>query len=390
MANYADKFAREIQARRHELERYLSPDAHDEMEWKLKEGIDGYWHPLPEGLPARKARAEYAVDGSTATRDFSNSVSMIINQAFILGPGLAEPSLSVRFLRGNTARPILERYRSLLMRFQELRAALENLKRMAGGILYLDGSLYAPLPHLLYPLRKEGEEDLPLQLLKAHLDLLEGCREKEILLLALSKTSRDTFLASTILNLPAGEKIIPSDAKVRAAGRPSQVPPDVEILARWTRGRGFSTPILLGVHSLGHRREDFLSSLGRLAQAFPDRDEAEGVLFRLRRAPAIAAFHVRLAPGEDTLRVDVPASGLNLPDRIEDFYARVIEPERIYELLRILVDGYGGREVYNAALYVADREVRLRREVVDGAYLSILRSITGQLLEYDRSSRRFL
>ena len=121
------------------------------------------------------------------------------------------------------------------------------------------------------------------------------------------------------------------------------VPPDVEILARWTRGRGFSTPILLGVHSLGHRRQDFLSSLGRLTQAFPDLKEAEGTLLRLRRAPAIAAFHVRLAPGEDTLRVDVPASALNLPDRIEDFYAMVIEPETVHRVLRILVDGYGGQ-----------------------------------------------
>ncbi len=390
MANYADKFAREIQARKHQLERFLSPEAHDEVEWKLKEGIDGYWHPLPEELPPREARAEYAVDGSTATRDFSNSASMIITQAFILGPGLAEPSLSVRFLRGNTARPILERYRSLLMRFQELRAALENLERMAGGILYLDGSLYAPLPHLLYPLQKEGEENLPLQLLKAHLDLLEGCREKDILLLALSKTSRDSFLGSTILNLPPREKTIPRQAKLRAVGLAPHVPPDVEILARWTRGRGFSTPILLGVHSLGHRREDFLSSLGRLAQPFPNRQEAERTLLRLRMAPAIAAFHVRLAPGEDTLRVDVPASLLNLPDRIEDFYARVIEPEWIHKMLRILVDGHGGHQVYNAALYVADKEVRLSREAVDGPYLSILRSLTGQRLEYDRSTRRFL
>lgn len=390
MANYAKEFAREIQARKHELERYLSSEAHGGTERKLKEGVEGYWHALPEELPTGRARAEYAVDGSTATRDFSSSISMVVTQAFALGPGLAEPSLSVRFLRGNTPRPVLERYRSLTMRHQELRAALDNLERMAGGILYLDGSLYAPLPHLLYPLQMEGEKDLPLQLLKAHLDLLEGCREEGILLLALSKTSRDSFLASTILNLPSRGRVIPSDAKLRLPGLSPQVPPDVEILARWTRGRGYSTPVLLGVRSLGHRREDFLFSLGRLAGAFPHRDEAEEELLRLRMAPAIASFHLRLAPGEDTLRVDVPASLLNLSDRIEDFYAKVIEPEWIHEVLGILVSGYGGREVHNAALYVADREVRLSREVVDGPYLSILRSITGRRLQYDRSTRRFL
>jgi len=392
MPTFADKFAEAVRQRRWQIERTFSEEPASSVEKKLREGVRKHWHALPPQSRVEKRQA-FAVDGSSASRDFTNAATMIISQALAIGPGLEEPYVDVRFLRGNLSTPTLDRYKGLLMRYLEIKAALDNLDRMKGGELYLDGSLYAGLPHFLYPLDIEGEEDLPLRLLKMYLDLFDGCRERDILLLGISKTSRDSVLSDTLLLLQSGRNLIPSDVK---ADHVSQRLPDVEILSRWAQGAGFSTPVLLGVHSLGHRRKQFLSSSEELAQGFVRRlgpgskEEIERVLARLRNASAIAAFHVRFEPGEDTLRVDVPASALGFEDRLADFYSKLIPSEKVHPILRRLASDHGGLNVYNAILYIVDQQVRLRKKMVDGPYLSILRNILGRRVEYDRSTRRFL
>ena len=50
---------------------------------------------------------------------------------------------------------------------------------------------------------------------------------------------------------------------------------------------------------------------------------------------------------------------------------------------------FGGREVYNALLYIVDTEVRLSNKAVDTVYKSVLGKEMGVTLDYDRSSRRF-
>jgi len=50
---------------------------------------------------------------------------------------------------------------------------------------------------------------------------------------------------------------------------------------------------------------------------------------------------------------------------------------------------FGGRDVYNALLYIVDREVRLGVKTVDTVYKSVLGKELGFPIEYDRSTRRF-
>ena len=51
---------------------------------------------------------------------------------------------------------------------------------------------------------------------------------------------------------------------------------------------------------------------------------------------------------------------------------------------------FTSKNLYNAALYVVDQEVRLHAETVDKVYLPILCSQLGSRIQYDRSTRRFL
>ena len=58
-------------------------------------------------------------------------------------------------------------------------------------------------------------------------------------------------------------------------------------------------------------------------------------------------------------------------------------------MLGLLTADYGGLEVYNALLYSVDREVRLRQEMMDEVYLSLIQNTLGVEVRLDRSERRF-
>jgi hypothetical protein len=118
--------------------------------------------------------------------------------------------------------------------------------------------------------------------------------------------------------------------------------------------------------------------------------ERRDILHRLLAAPAIGTFYVRLAPGDDALRVDALASAFGAGDqRLLDFSHRLLPHQTAAPLVEHLRGDYGGASVYNAALYVVDHEVRLHAETVDHVYLSVLRRQLDMPVQYDRSTRRF-
>ena len=107
-------------------------------------------------------------------------------------------------------------------------------------------------------------------------------------------------------------------------------------------------------------------------------------------APAIAMFHVIPEAGEQPLRIDVPVNCLGLNERIHDISPfRFADSQVVEGVLKQLLADRGGRDVYNALLYVVDREVKLSPNVVDTVYKSILGSELKIPIEYDRSTRRF-
>jgi hypothetical protein len=90
------------------------------------------------------------------------------------------------------------------------------------------------------------------------------------------------------------------------------------------------------------------------------------------------------------MRIDIPASCLGITSKIMEVNSfDFIEPEMVEPVVSQLVSDFGGRDVYNALLYIVDREVRLGGNAVDTVYKSVLGSELGVTLNYDRSSRRF-
>lgn len=402
MTGFVEQFASQLKHQRLELQARWALDTQDADEARLRCHAMARWNSDNEPdagrggalSPTNQRSPAFAADGSGATRYLSNGWAMIVAQALLVGPGVEEPALEVRFVRTSMSRPVIERFAELLMRSLELRVALARARQMNGGVLCIDGSLQADFPHLLYGLNVkreavlpfgEGDDVLPFTVLGLYLDLFEACQRNEILLVGISKTSAARFFGEALMGLDAEHRdTIPPDI----ARSEAPVPPpltDAEMLARWTSGAGYTCPLLLGVHALGHRRSELLRSPVEASSS-----PRASALQRLREAPAIIALHVRLRAGEQTLRVDVPSTAVGLEFRINDCYFRWAESESVEPVRRRLREGYGGPNVYQAASYVADRLVRLRRQMVDGPFLALLRSVTGQHLTYDRSTQRFL
>jgi hypothetical protein len=151
MPDFIAGFAASITRQTKSIRELFSRESVHPIEKRLASVMANHWHPLP-CMANNEQREACAVDGSVATRFFANGACMIVSHALLQRAGREETDTDVIFRRGNVPNPVLERYRGLSLRWIEIKIALDHLDDLAGGILYLDGSLYAELPHLVYPL----------------------------------------------------------------------------------------------------------------------------------------------------------------------------------------------------------------------------------------------
>lgn len=99
---------------------------------------------------------------------------------------------------------------------------------------------------------------------------------------------------------------------------------------------------------------------------------------------------MRLARGEPTLRIDVPAFCCDMKKKLAE-----IECDEWYSCdsasstLSYIISDYGGPHVYNAPLWSADKLVRLERRTVDDIYMHVVRHVGGEWIDFDRSYGRF-
>ncbi len=431
MASFTDLIAQRIQEQRSEFLAGLSDVPANDIESLLADSIQAHWHSLePKGEFNRHGdRSQVAaVDGSHAVRALNTGADWIVAQALIIGrDGFHQSAADTVLLRGDIERPAVDRCASLLMRSLELDLALQFAQSGVGNVLLLDGSLYSDLPYLLYNLAIGGYEDLPSRVLKQYLDLFDCCQECDILLLGVAKRTRATVLgralfdqrdsSSLVLHQADTFQVLSADVQDEEAvndavlrlqrlrnAKPDtyKLPSDGELLYRWTKGMGLTDPVLLGSASFGNATAHAIAQLTQQARYFvqgqdhlstaPSSEVRDSPLLeRLLAAPAIGTCYVRLAPGEDVLRVDALASAFGRGDlRLLDFAHVVASYTTALPVVQPLLENYGGLSVYNAALYVVDHEVRLHADIVDHVYLPVLQRQLGHPILYDRSTRRFI
>ncbi|CAG0976740.1 hypothetical protein ANRL3_01859 [Anaerolineae bacterium] len=387
MANFVDKLAKRVEDNKTKLSETLRQDArpHEEALQKLTQK---HWRTLPQ-IKSPHRRSAYAVDGSRAVRHLANGAYLFVAQALVIGEHAGarheETDVDVRILPGATPTPFVERFAELTMHRLEAVLASQSANVLpTDSVIFLDGALYGQLPQLYQVKHDYGDTEAETYakealnenvdyILRAYLNLFELAIQRKLWLVSIAKTSREATHAQVWWRDAVSKKQIEPDTI------PNHVS-DSEALYRWTkRAAGFSTPILFGKRSFAKQPEAV-------------------VLDKVKDAPAIASFFVRLADYDDALRIDVPAACLGRRETIGDIETDTeilldtpTDLERVAAILEILQADYGGLQVYNALLYSVDREVRLRQEMMDEVYFSLIQNTLGGDVELrlDRSERRF-
>lgn len=373
---FTSDFVSEVDRKQADIQPLFS-DPSEEERVNVGARVEEHWHNAPSVSPSQTV-SKYAVDGSRVTRRFSNGAELLVCRALMIG---GDGSKSVEYkemfvdaYRGPGNPDLTRRYARLISHLTEIEVILENWEQVPeDSVIYIDGSIHGRYLHSLWPFNLDGREDVPLELLQKHIELIEKAGEKDVLLIGVSKTSQIRALAGEF-----GADV-----------------PDAELLYKHTSSPGVTTPVVLGGYGFDPDEFEWLDTD---PERFADRIFTESVskervletIQRLADSPAIATFHTRMERNQETMRIDVPVNALGIDDKITSCKSRMIEPGNIEKAYGHVAEDYGGAKVYNSLLYTVDELVRLKQKTVDNVYLKILRDELDADIELTRSYRRFM
>jgi hypothetical protein len=303
----------------------------------------------------------------------------------MLGTGdFSEPQLRFEMIKGSTDYSATAEFERIQRDLMEIQIIIDNVDKVQDeSIVLIDGNLYGRYTHLLNEINIDNWRDLPLELIAAMQELYGICQNRGIMLVGVSKFSKTRVLTAA-LKREIGYSVTGPEYL------------DIELLYRWKLGKtGYTTPLMLGTYAIKnaasiskptkYRKNNF----GSIQDS--DREKwATDIIREFPYAPAIVMFHMIPKAYAQPMRIDIPASCLGYANKIMEVEPfDFVEPEAVTSIVSQLVSDFGGRDVYNALLYIVDREVRLGGKAVDTVYKSVLGKEMGVTLDYDRSSRRF-
>ncbi len=358
MANFIDRLSASVTSRRDTLrEQYHQGEL--KIGERLRALVKKHWHAPLAKRASGERRPAYAIDGSNRRANLSNGATLFVAQGLILGEDLSETLADIEILPGTVDSGKLERFADLMRQNLEIRLACDYANKIpSGSVLYLDGALYGTLTQLFS--LSGVPRDFASDLQSNYRELFQRCQARNIALISIAKTNRHPLFSRILQQY---EQIEPIQEISDSAF--------FDLLPE--RNAGYVTPILLGRHSFNDENEKLI---------------LEGAGFK--SSSAIVSFFIRFGDYEDPLRIDLPAFCIGRPEHLGDLDAELVECSLIEPIVRLLMDDYGGIEVYNALAYVVDREVRLTKEKMYSIYLPMISELLGEEIRLDRSERRFV
>lgn len=328
------------------------------------------------------------------------------------------------------------------MEWLEFKAALKAIeeKDLSNLVVLLDGSIFGRMTHLPRDAPAEGMRDFMLSYFDTFDRLLTLSKERNILLLGVSKDSRSSFLRDFLLNgilerelndldIPQSAKITafrllqevfdtPTEAfesfkklKVDYGERLRKVEQilweafaartDHQLIRTYVEQPGHTVPIELSVskrsffliQELQTRPESYVSthfkeSLLESSDASKLMSRACEILTRIPNFPAMVSFHVLLDKHDTPVRIDTPSWTFNRETTISDFIGGRDLLLNVNPIISLLMSGYGGLKDYNIWLKRVDERVRLSNNIVDTIYSSALERELDFTIIHTRGYRR--
>lgn len=376
----------EIKSKKSQFEQILGLSAQLTFsEEILRENIDRYWNLLPTSSTIYEN--EYAIDSSSASRTIRNGIDLFIIRSLMIGTK-TDPIKKMQFemIRGIRDPSIAYNLERILRDILEIEIIVLNKEKLRkGDLVLIDGNLYGRYTHLLKQFDLPDWEYVPLKLFDQMQKLFEICDEKEIIVVGVSKFSKTRVLSNAILSENGGPIADPNIL-------------DVGVLYRWKNDQaGYTRPLLLGRYAT---REEEINAMSETPENYINRFFSNistirkkwgtEVIRKIPDSPSIAMFHFTPSPYEQPMRVDVPANCLGISKTLAEVSPyEFIKSDSVKPIVQQLSQDWGGRDVYNALLYVADKEVKLTSDIVDRVYRGVLARELNISVDYDRSTRRF-
>jgi len=446
MPKFLDLFIREIRKKRESMREMIENEHTSMLEKDFEKIFRHHWHPLPNN--EIEEFHLFAIDGSRGLREYANGSRFYVTRAFALSnKGIKLRLLETGIFLAKGSDEDVRRYLSQKTELVEMKLALEAASHLKGSrkVILIDGSLYGRMMHLPMDSPVEGDRALLIKYMDIYSKLLTICRDRNILLIGVSKDSRTEFLRSKILNhiyqdelnslvsklshdeIKILERCIEKieeqpDRSLKTVRRLkrkygglldkfeeiikeyTRIRPDFQLILRFSSNPGYCTPIELG--PLGWIRKEFRSMAKKperfvrrrfrnaIAENINREDEfiehATRVITALTKFPTILSFHLLLNPRDTPLRIDVPSWVYGSKNTLSSFMkTQFVEANHtINEIISILRAGYAGLRNYNIWLKHADEEVKLHREDMDSLYERVLEKELGLTLIHTRGYRR--
>jgi len=321
------------------------------------------------------------------------------------------------------------------MELLEFQVAINSIKNGVDcKAVLLDGSLYGRAIHNLIETKTREEIPTLLKYFQVYKELLDLCKEKNILLVGVSKQSRSTFFRDFLLRLIFIEELKRGDLSQEIIRKLDSIffeildkektalikfdmlkknhknglnqielifeelsssRSDYQLVMNLANSIGFTHPLLLGPSARMARyfKKFQLNSRLYIRNTFPRTTREKGdefvewaseIISQIPNFPSFISFHLLLDKRDSPLRIDVPnwdhsLSEIDWPKPVD---------VNLEDLLKIMITGYCGLDGYNLWLKDVDQKVRLRKRVVDQIYFPYMEKIFNEKIIRGRSYRR--
>lgn len=440
MPDFLDTFADQIRSKKDSIGERIEKGRVSELDSNLGELIRSNWHTnIDVGSPDFEV---IAVDGSRAIRPLASGAVLYTARALALAGKQRFRVLDVDAVLSKASNSDVVVFVTHKMEWLEFRAAMNLIKetKFPKIALLIDGSLFGRLTHLPRDQPVESMWSFMVEYFKTFYELLELCRQRNILIIGVSKDSRSSFLRDFLLRSILEEELedldVPMEDKARLArifeealeksisalkafrkmkeirgdklktvgqimDEALAARSDHQLIRNYIDGAGHTVPLELSAPARVRRtlqridrdpRSYVLSQFPRSIEEADDEegfiDYASGVISTLTKFPAMISFHLLLDKRDTPIRIDMPSWTFKRDTKTIDVQKDEKVLVNVNPIISLLLEGYGGLTNYNVWLKRADEEVRLSRVDFDKLYVPRLEKILNTTVMFTRGYRR--
>ncbi len=438
MPEFLDEFAASMIRKKDSMEEKVLKGTPNPLRDCFKKEFPAFWVGINDSAKLAVIPAELsvmAVDSSVYSNLLSTGGVFYVVRSLAVCRNIEQKRLEsdVFFSKGGS---VAEReFISVKMEMLEFQVAIDALNGgLDCGVILMDGSLFGRLVHVPLESKVEDERLILVDYFRVYRELLDLCRNNNVLLVGVAKESRSTSLRDYLLNLIFREELAKAEIddndarmlkplfmeivdnateglqkferfkrkhkkKLDKVGlvfdelaRPRS---DYQVVMNFAESVGYTKPLILGPSPrLARRLEESMSDAkSYVRKNFPNTvrergedfvDGAAQVIAGIPDFPAVASFYVLFDRRDSPIRIDIPCWDQKLIDVGWHKPASV----GLDNVLKVLATGYCGLDCHNLWLKNVDERVRLKKKTVDNIYVPYMEKLFGAKIIRGRSYRR--